>query len=91
MMEKITIPIIRMGDSKGIRIPDHILERLNFHNTLELIVDEVAQQLHIKSVDLVPQELEPIFPTISQMKENETLPLVKAKVVPNPDFNPWDD
>ncbi len=87
MMEKITIPIIQMGDSKGI---DHILERLNFHNTLELIVDEVAQQLHIKSVDLVRQELDPIFPR-SQMKEDETLPLIKAKVIPNPDFNPWDD
>ncbi|MHA1745558.1 MAG: AbrB/MazE/SpoVT family DNA-binding domain-containing protein [Promethearchaeota archaeon] len=91
MMEKIKTALIQIGDSRGIRIPQHIIERLNFHDNLELIIDEVAQQIHIKSFTVEPQELEQIIPIIPQIKEDDTLPLIKAKVVSNPDFNPWDD
>ncbi|MCF2141446.1 MAG: AbrB/MazE/SpoVT family DNA-binding domain-containing protein [Candidatus Lokiarchaeota archaeon] len=41
--------LIQIGNSKGIRIPKYILERLNLHNKIELIIDEKAMQIHIKS------------------------------------------
>jgi antitoxin MazE len=54
-MEVIKTKLIQIGNSKGIRIPKHILERLNLHNKIELIVDDESNQLHIKSIN-TPRE-----------------------------------
>ena len=90
-MEKITVPIIEMMGKKCICIPEEILERLNFHNPLELIIDEVAQQIHIKASYFMRQELEQVHSTIPSLIEDDISPVIKIEVDSDLDFNPWDD
>jgi len=54
-MEIIKTKLIQIGNSKGIRIPKHIIERLNLQNKIELIVDDKTKQIHIKASN-VPRE-----------------------------------
>ena len=49
-MEIIKTKLIQIGNSKGIRIPKHILKRLNIQNKIELIIDDETKQIHIKSL-----------------------------------------
>lgn len=94
MMEKITTTLITIGDSKGIRIPQHILKRLNFHSQLELIIDDVAQKIHIKPLNAVLKEVESFIPVIPQPIEAVSVvspPQSKRRVGSKEDFNPWDD
>ncbi|MHA1610926.1 MAG: AbrB/MazE/SpoVT family DNA-binding domain-containing protein [Promethearchaeota archaeon] len=72
-MEKIKTKIIQIGNSKGIRIPKHVLERLNFHNQIELIIDVDKQQIHIKSMKSVRQDWEKAFEKMHQLEKDELL------------------
>ena len=47
-MEPLKTKIIKIGNSRGIRIPKYILELLNIDEEIELIVDEEAKELHIR-------------------------------------------
>ena len=48
-MEPLKAKLIKIGNSRGIRIPKFILELLNMDEEIELIVDEEAKELHIRS------------------------------------------
>ncbi len=72
-MEKIKTKIIQIGNSRGIRIPKHILERLNIKNQVELIIDVDKQQIHIISVNSVRQDWEKAFQKMHQLEEDELL------------------
>ncbi len=48
-MEPLKTKLIKIGNSRGIRIPKYILELLNIKEEIELIVDEEAKELHIRS------------------------------------------
>ena len=47
-MEPLKTKLIKIGNSRGIRIPKYILELLNIDEEIELIVDEEAKELHIR-------------------------------------------
>jgi len=47
-MDPLKAKIIKIGNSKGIRIPKYILDLLNFDEEIELVVDEEAKELHIR-------------------------------------------
>ena len=66
-MEVIKTKLIQIGNSKGIRIPKHILERLNFQNKIELIIDDETNQIHIKSIENPRKNWEDAF---QKMHEN---------------------
>lgn len=72
-MEKIKTKLIQIGNSQGIRIPKHVLERLNLHDKIELIVDENTQQIHIKSLDGPRQNWEEKFQTMHEKGDDELL------------------
>lgn len=48
-MEPLKAKLIKIGNSRGIRIPKYILELLNLDEEIELIIDEDAKELHIRS------------------------------------------
>ncbi|WP_457559269.1 AbrB/MazE/SpoVT family DNA-binding domain-containing protein [Candidatus Harpocratesius sp.] len=83
-MEKIKTKIIQIGNSKGIRIPKHILKRLNIKNQVELIIDDELQQIHIKSLNSVRKNWEKTFQKMHQLKEDELI------IEDNLDLEPWD-
>ncbi len=83
-MEKIKTKIIQIGNSRGIRIPKHILERLNIKNQVELIIDDDTQQIHIKSSNSVRDDWEKAFQKMHQLKEDELL------IDDNLDLDTWD-
>ena len=47
-MEPLKTKLIKIGNSRGIRIPKYILELLNIDEEIELIIDEEAKELHIR-------------------------------------------
>ena len=49
-MEKIQTKIIRIGNSQGIRLPKHVLEKLNITGDIELVIDVESKQIHIHSI-----------------------------------------
>jgi antitoxin MazE len=49
-MEKIHIRLIRIGNSQGIRLPKHVVERLNLTGEIELIIDDDAKQIHMRPI-----------------------------------------
>jgi antitoxin MazE len=61
------------GNSKGIRIPKHILERLNLHNKIELIIDDESNQIHIKSIDTPRENWEEAFQKMHENGEDDFL------------------
>lgn len=83
-MEKIKTKIIQIGNSRGIRIPKHILERLNIKNQIELIIDDDNQQIYIKSLNSVRNGWEKAFKKMHQLNEDELL------IDDNLDLNEWD-
>ena len=67
-MEPLKAKIIKIGNSRGIRIPKYILELLNIQEEIELIVDEEAKELHIRSKKLSRAHWENAF---KEMHKNE--------------------
>ena len=47
------IKIVPIGNSKGIRIPNHVLKQMNIDNQLELIIDETNEEIILKPVHKV--------------------------------------
>jgi len=72
-MEKIKTKIIQIGNSQGIRIPKHVLERLNLHDKIELVVDENTNQIHIKSADVPRHNWEESFQKMHKKGEDQLL------------------
>jgi antitoxin MazE len=72
-MKKIKTKIIQIGNSRGIRIPKHILERFNIKNQIELIIDDDNQQIYIKSLNSVRNGWEKAFKKMHQLNEDELL------------------
>lgn len=83
-MEKIKTKIIQIGNSKGIRIPKHILERLNLKNQIELIIDDETQQIHIKSLNSVRKNWEESFQKMHQLGDDELI------IEDDLDLDPWE-
>ena len=42
--------IVPIGNSKGIRIPNHVLKQMNINNQLELIIDESNNEIILKPI-----------------------------------------
>ena len=47
-MEPIKSKLIKIGNSRGIRIPKYIVELSSLDEEIELVVDEEAKTLHIR-------------------------------------------
>lgn len=69
-MEKIKTKLIQIGNSQGIRIPKHVLERLNLHNKIELLIDDKSKQIHIKSADIPRKRWEKKFKEMHEKGED---------------------
>lgn len=44
------IKVVAIGNSKGIRLPNHVLKQMNMDNQLELIIDESNEEIILKPV-----------------------------------------
>nr|WP_147665270.1 AbrB/MazE/SpoVT family DNA-binding domain-containing protein [Candidatus Prometheoarchaeum syntrophicum] len=65
--------LIQIGNSKGIRIPKHILERLNLQNKIELIIDDKINQIHIKSIETPRKNWEDAFQKMHENRDDDLL------------------
>ena len=72
-MEIIQTKIIQIGNSKGIRLPKHILEQLNIRDKIELIVDSDAQQIHIKPINSVREGWEEAFQKFHESGDDDLI------------------
>ncbi|QEE16982.1 AbrB/MazE/SpoVT family DNA-binding domain-containing protein [Promethearchaeum syntrophicum] len=72
-MEVIKTKLIQIGNSKGIRIPKHILERLNLQNKIELIIDDKINQIHIKSIETPRKNWEDAFQKMHENRDDDLL------------------
>jgi len=72
-MEIIKTKLIQIGNSKGIRIPKHVLDRLDLHNKIELIIDDDTKQIHIKSLDQPRKGWDKAFQRMHELHEDEQL------------------
>ena len=72
-MEIIKTKLIQIGNSQGIRIPKYILKRLNLQNKIELIIDDEAKQIHIKSSNTPRKDWEEAFQKMHEKGEDELL------------------
>ncbi len=72
-MEIIKTKLIQIGNSKGIRIPKQVLDRLDIHNRIELIIDDDTKQIHIKSLDQPRKDWDKAFQKMHELQEDELL------------------
>lgn len=72
-MEIIKTKLIQIGNSKGIRIPKHILERLKLKNEIELIIDDETNQIHIRALNVPRKNWEEAFQKMHENGEDELL------------------
>ncbi|MEX2683152.1 MAG: AbrB/MazE/SpoVT family DNA-binding domain-containing protein [Candidatus Sigynarchaeota archaeon] len=49
-MEKIKAKLIKIGNSQGIRLPKHVIDRLNFTDEIELVIDDDAKQILMRPI-----------------------------------------
>ncbi|MHA1112663.1 MAG: AbrB/MazE/SpoVT family DNA-binding domain-containing protein [Promethearchaeota archaeon] len=72
-MEPLKTKIIKIGNSRGIRIPKYILELLNIEEEIELIVDEEAKELLIRPKTEPRANWENAFKKMHENKEDTLL------------------
>jgi len=49
-----TVSVVRIGNSRGIRLPQNILNELNIHDKVEMVVHK--DELRIKNVERKPRQ-----------------------------------
>jgi len=66
------LPIVQVGNSRGIRLPKSILQRLNFEDKVEMIVNN--DELVIKNITKKPrQDWSEAFAKMSENKADKLL------------------
>jgi len=72
-MEPIKTKLIKIGNSRGIRIPKYIVELLNLNEEIELVVDEEVKELHIRHKKVPRENWEQSFIQMHEKKDDELL------------------
>ena len=65
--------IIPIGNSKGVRIPNHVIKQLNIENQIELIVDEKNKKIIIKPLKNPRDKWEQSFKLMHKNGEDNLL------------------
>lgn len=65
------IPIIQIGNSKGIRLSKTILEKYNFRDKVDIILEK--GQIVIKPIDLPRRDWEDAFRLMAANQDDELL------------------
>jgi antitoxin MazE len=76
--------IVPIGNSKGIRIPNHVLKQMNINNQLELIIDESNEEIILKPVHKVRDGWSDSFKKMNENGNDELL------IDDSIDLNDWD-
>ena len=74
--------IIAIGNSKGVRIPNHILKQLEIENKIELTVEE--NKIILQPIKNPREEWEVIFKTMHERGEDNLI------INDNIDLNGWE-
>lgn len=78
------IPVIKIGNSRGIRLSKTLLEKYHIHDTVEIILDE--DQIVIKPLSKPRQGWENAF---KEMAENGDDTLLLKDVFDEENFEEW--
>ena len=66
------VPVVQIGNSRGLRLPKSIIEKLNFKDQVKMIVND--DELVIKSVAKKPRQgWNEAFAEMSENKEDKLL------------------
>ena len=66
------VPVVQIGNSRGLRLPKSIIEKLNFKDQVKMIVND--DELVIKSVAKKPRQgWSEAFARMSENKEDKLL------------------
>jgi antitoxin MazE len=65
--------IVPIGNSKGIRIPNHILKLFNINTQVELIVDENKNEIILKPIKNTRNDWDKHFENMNQKKHDELI------------------
>ena len=67
-----TVPVVKIGNSHGIRLPKNILQKLNFQDKVEMTVND--NELIIKNIEKKPRQgWNEAFARMSEKKEDKLL------------------
>jgi antitoxin MazE len=72
-MQPMITKIVPIGNSKGIRIPNHVLKQMNIDNQLELIIDEHNENIILKPVHKVRDGWSDSFKKMKDQGDNELI------------------
>jgi antitoxin MazE len=76
--------IVPIGNSKGIRIPNHILKQLNIDSNIELIFDENINEIRLKPITNIRAGWSESF---KNMRNNYDDKLIINDSIDLPDFD----
>ena len=65
--------IVPIGNSKGIRIPNHIIKLLHIKNKVDLIVDENKEEIILKPIKKIRKGWDDKFKMMNKNKEDELI------------------
>ena len=65
--------IVPIGNSKGIRIPNHILKSLQISNQIEMIFDEKKEQIILRPIDKIRDGWDEQFKNMNKCKDDSLL------------------
>lgn len=65
--------IVPIGNSKGIRIPNHILKQFNINTQVELIVDENKNEIILKPVKKARIDWDKSFKKMNEEKHDDLI------------------
>lgn len=76
--------IVPIGNSKGVRIPNHILKELNIENKVEMIFDENHKEIRLKPIRKIREGWDDSF---KNMKKNNDDQLIIDDSIDLPDLD----
>ena len=65
--------IVSIGNSKGIRIPNHILKSLQINNQIEMILDEKKEQIILRPINKTRDGWSEQFKEMNTYKDDSLL------------------
>jgi antitoxin MazE len=65
--------VVAIGNSKGIRLPNHLLKQMNIDNQLELIIDESNQEIILKPVHKIREGWSTSFKKMNEKGDDELI------------------
>jgi len=65
--------IIPIGNSKGIRIPNHVIKLLHINNQIDMVIDENKKEIILRPIKKVREGWNEIFSEMNKNNDDKLL------------------